>query len=252
MSASAEDRSSSGGAKDGGQVGTEPLIAGPALEAGQWVWRAGEPGVKVRFVGRGPGGTREEVLARLAGAPRSLAWARQVHSDRVLAAEPGECGEGDALFTSRTGLALAVAAADCVPVLLAGPEGVAAVHAGWRGLAGGVVPRTVERLVEALGARPSSWTAWVGPAIGACCYEVGYDVAAGVAAGSSAETMTFGPSGRPHLDLPAAARMQLLAAGLARVFAPPRCTHCDEEHLWSFRREGKAAGRNLAYIWRTA
>jgi len=137
-------------------------------------------------------------------------------------------------------------------VLLAGPEGVAAVHAGWRGLAGGVIPRTVERLVEALGARPSTWTAWVGPAIGACCYEVGYEVAASVATASSPATMAPGPSGRPHLDLPGAARMQLLAAGIGQAFAPPRCTRCDEERLFSFRREGKGAGRNLAFVWRTA
>jgi polyphenol oxidase len=139
-----------------------------------------------------------------------------------------------------------------VPVLIAGPRGVAAVHAGWRGLAGGVIPSTLEAAAESLGGTPQDWTAWVGPAIGACCYEVGYDVAAAIAAASDADTVTPGPAGRPHLDLPAAARMQLLAAGLQTVYAPPRCTRCDEEHLWSYRREGKAAGRNLAFIWRSA
>lgn len=226
------------------------MIVGPHQEAGQWVWRAGRPGVAAAFVGRGPGGSREEVLSRVAGAPREVAWVRQVHSAVALPAAAGECGEGDALFTRRTGLALAVATADCVPVLLAGPEGVAAIHAGWRGLAGGVIPRTVEAATGELGGERSEWNAWVGPAIGACCYEVGYEVAAGVAGRGDAETMTSGPSGRPHLDLPGAARNQLLAAGIGTVFAPPRCTRCDEDHLWSYRREGKAAGRNLAFIWR--
>lgn len=228
------------------------MITGPREEGGHWVWRSGRPGVEAVFVGRGPGGGREQVLARIPGAPGRLAWAKQVHSSTVLAGAPGECGEGDALFTREAGLALAVATADCVPVLLAGPEGVAAIHAGWRGLAGGVIPRTVETAGAALGGEPASWTAWVGPAIGACCYEVGYDVAAGVATASTPETVTPGPAGRPHLDLPGAARNQLLAAGLRQVFAPPRCTRCDEEHLWSYRREGKAAGRNLAFIWKTS
>lgn len=227
------------------------MISGPREEGGHWVWRAGRPGVAAAFVGRGPAGSRAEVLARIEGAPGEVAWAKQVHSNRALAAAAGECGEGDALFTREVGLALAVATADCVPVLIAGSEGIAAIHAGWRGIDSGVIPRTIETATETLGGAPADWTAWVGPAIGACCYEVGYDVAAEVATASVPETVTPGPSGKPHLDLPGAARNQLLAAGLRNVQAPPRCTRCDEDHLWSYRREGKAAGRNLAFIWKT-
>jgi copper oxidase (laccase) domain-containing protein len=92
----------------------------------------------------------------------------------------------------------------------------------------------------------------VGPAIGACCYEVGEEVAARVVAASAPEVAVAGPAGRPHLDLPHAARLQLAAAGVAEVIVLPRCTRCDEENLYSYRREGRRAGRNLAFIWRRA
>jgi hypothetical protein len=229
------------------------MIAGPFEEGGHSVWRASRPGVEARFVGRGPNGSREDILRRLEGAPSELAWARQIHSATVLAAvAPGECGEGDALFTDRRSLALAVATADCVPVLVAGPAGVAAVHAGWRGLVGGVLPAALREAADAIGGEPAEWTAWVGPAIGACCYEVGDDVAAQVAAASSDEVVVApGPAGKPHLDLPGAALRQLEAAGVGEVWAPPRCTRCDEARLWSYRRDGRGAGRNLAFLWKT-
>ena len=109
-----------------------------------------------------------------------LAWAKQIHSAVALPARPGHCGEGDALFTDEPGLVLSVITADCVPVLVAGPEGLAAIHAGWRGIVGGVIPAALEKMKGA----PADWTAWVGPAIGACCYEVGEDVAGPVVAAS--------------------------------------------------------------------
>jgi purine-nucleoside/S-methyl-5'-thioadenosine phosphorylase / adenosine deaminase len=201
----------------------------------------------VRFTGRGPARDREAVLHAIVPEAPPLAWAKQVHSAAALPARPGACGEGDALFTENSGLALSVATADCVPVLIAGPQSLAAVHAGWRGIAAGVIPATVEKLKG----RPEEWTAWIGPAIGACCYEVGADVAEQVVAASAPEVAVQGPAGRPHLDLPGAARIQLATAGVGEVIVLPRCTRCDEASLWSYRREGKRAGRNLAFIWRT-
>jgi purine-nucleoside/S-methyl-5'-thioadenosine phosphorylase / adenosine deaminase len=222
----------------------------PIERGGYPVWRGGRGDVEVRLVGRGPAGAREEVLARI-GEPLAVAWAKQIHSARVLpAADPGACGEGDALTTDRSGLALAVVTADCVPVLLAGPPGddrIAAVHAGWRGIASGVIPATL----DALG-NPRGWTAWIGPAIGPCCYEVGEDVAERIAAASTPEAVVPRPGGRPHLDLLRAVRHQLAAAGVAEVIALSLCTRCETEHLSSYRREGKGAGRNLAFIWRQA
>jgi YfiH family protein len=187
------------------------------------------------------------VLRRIDPTAPPVAWARQIHSARVLPASPGECGEGDALVARDAGLTLSVVTADCVPVLLAGPGGLAAVHAGWRGIADGAVPATLEKLDGPL----SDWTAWIGPSIGPCCYEVGEDVAAQVAAASAPEVVVAGPAGRPHLDLQAAVRRQLEAGGVTGVRVVAHCTRCDAERLWSYRREGKRAGRNLAFIWRS-
>ena len=215
----------------------------------------------MRFVGRGEGGTRGEILQRVEGARLPVAAARQVHSDRVVEAREGSCGEADALWTARPGLVLSVITADCVPVVLAstgasvesstgnerstagGP--VAAVHAGWRGLEAGVVLRAV----EALPAAPESLISWIGPAIGACCYEVGEEVAARVAAASHPSVVTPGLRYRPHLDLPGAVRHQLLRAGVPAPRIVVRCTRCDAEALWSYRREGRGAGRNVTYVW---
>jgi polyphenol oxidase len=223
-------------------------MEGPFEVGGTWVWRDRRGDVEVVFAGRGPGGERDEVLARIDPSAPPVAWAKQIHSATALPARRGGCGEGDALFTREAGLALSVVTADCVPVLLAGPEGLAAVHAGWRGIAGGVVPATIEAAgIE----KPEEWIAWIGPAIGPCCYEVGEDVAGQVVAASGPEVAAPGPSGRPHLDLHAAVRHQLKAAGIGEVVTIADCTRCEEERLWSYRREGKGAGRNLAFIWRS-
>ena len=226
-------------------------VEGPGPAGGHQVWRSRLGDVRVVFAGRGPAGERDEVLKRVAGdAPAGLAWARQVHSATVLPARPGACGDGDALWTPQAGLALSVVTADCVPVVLAGPEAIAAVHAGWRGLVDGVIAATLRELPGPL----SDWTAWVGPAIGVCCYEVGEEVAEQVIAASGPaggpEVAVPGPNGRPHLDLPGVAARQLRAAGVGRVLGLVRCTRCDEERLFSYRREGKGGGRNLAFIWR--
>jgi YfiH family protein len=221
----------------------------PRFLAGTWVWRASTPSpggaVEVLFTGRGPWADRRQVLANCAPGAPPPAWARQVHSARVLPAHPGECGEGDALVAGGADVALSVVTADCVPVLLAGPEGIAAVHAGWRGIASGVIPATLSAVVDL-----ARWRAWVGPAIGPCCYEVGEEVAAQVVAASGPEVAVAGARGRPHLDLQAAARRQLEAAGVGEITTLPICTRCRADWLYSFRREGREAGRNMAFVWR--
>ena len=223
-----------------------PLLQGPAYEGGTWVWKASLGDVEVRFTGRGPPGEREDVLRAIEPEAPPLAWAKQIHSAVALPARPGHCGEGDALFTDEPGLVLSVITADCVPVLVAGPEGLAAIHAGWRGIVDGVIPAALEKMKG----DSKDWTAWVGPAIGACCYEVDVGVAEAVVASSGPETALPGPAGKPHLDLPGAARLQLEKSGVGQVVVLPRCTRCDEEKLWSYRREGKAAGRDIGFIWR--
>lgn len=228
-------------------------IEGPVWRGDHPVWTASVGDLEIRFVGRGLGGTRAAVLRRVEGEELPVAQAKQVHSDTVLSTRAGESvevGEGDALWTDRRGLVLSVITADCVPVLLAerGGDRIAAVHAGWRGIVSGVIPRAI----EALGAPRGALEAWIGPAIGVCCYEVGDDVAAAVVGATASHVMRSGEGAgeRPHLDLTAAARLQLAEAGVESVRTAARCTHCDPERLWSYRREGAGVGRNVAYVWR--
>ena len=223
---------------------SQPTLSGPLEENGWWLWRASAPGVEVRFLGRGGDtkGSRDAVLAAVAPLAPSVAWAKQVHSATVLTARLGACGEGDALVTDRAGLALSVATADCVPVLLAGPQGLAAVHAGWRGLVGGVLAATF----ATLGGR--DWTAWIGPAIGPCCYEVDEPVVGPLRAAFPEAWEGWvhpGAPGRPghwSLDLWAANADQLAAAGIpAGAISNPRlCTGCRRDLFFSYRREGMA------------
>lgn len=215
--------------------------------AHDWIWRGEEGGVEVVFVGKGEGGERAEVLARVTGERRVVAWVEQEHGNQVRTGREGSAGPGDAVVTAEVGLALAVLTADCVPVVLAGSRGVAVAHAGWRGIARRVVGEAARRLEEVDGGR-QQWRAWIGPAIGPCCYEVGADVAEAVAAASGPEVIVPGGA-KPNLDLAAAVRLQLAEAGVGRVLAVGGCTKCDAERLWSYRREGRT-GRNLAFAWR--
>ncbi len=259
------------------------MIEGPFERDGQRVWSASTRDVQVLFAGKllghaqsqlqseAPGEapdeapdevkqpTRHDVLQRIAPGAPPVAWAKQIHSARVLPAVPnapsmgseyeGCCGEGDALVVPRSvGLALAIATADCVPVLFAGPSALGAAHAGWRGLASGVIEATIEELAR-LGDSAASLTAWIGPAIGPCCYEVDDDVAAEIARAGGPDAVRKGPRGKPHLDLHHAAEVQLRAAGIKRISTTRPCTRCDGENLWSYRRDGARAGRNLAFVW---
>jgi YfiH family protein len=131
-----------------------------------------------------------------------------------------------------------VLAADCVPVALGSPGAVAMLHAGWRGLAAGIVEQGVLTLKELAGTA-GPIVAVVGPCAGACCYEVGPEVH---------EALATGLSGHARIDLRAIARARLRAAGVTEVLDEPACTICDER-FFSYRREGAAAGRQAGVAW---
>ncbi len=172
-----------------------------------------------------------------------MATVQQVHSAAVREARAGCAGKGDALLSAGHELALAVVTADCVPVLMASSERLAAVHAGWRGLAGKIIEATVERF------QGDKVVAWIGPAIGPCCYEVGDEVAERIEAVSNSSVVDR-RGVRPHLDLPAAAGFQLESLGVEVLHCSAECTRCETPSLWSYRRHAEAAGRNVAAIWR--
>jgi YfiH family protein len=171
---------------------------------------------------------RERVRSA-AGAGRLL-QGRQAHGVRVVVDGQG-IEEADGQVTSAPGVAAIVLAADCLPVALAGPERVGVVHAGWRGLADGVV----EEGVAAVGAVAAA----IGPGIGPCCYEVGDDLRA-----------VFGTT-EPTLDLKAIARARLEAVGVREIHDCGLCTSCDAERFFSHRRDRGVTGRQAGLAWRS-
>jgi polyphenol oxidase len=170
-----------------------------------------------------------ERLRAAVGAER-LAQGRQVHGTRVVV-DADSIEEADGQVTTAPGVAAMVLVADCLPVALAGLERVGMVHAGWRGLAAGVL----EAGAEATGAVAAA----IGPGIGPCCYEVGDDVRA-----------VFGTSERT-LDLKAIARARLEAAGVRDIHDCGLCTSCDAERFFSHRRDRGVTGRQAGLAWRS-
>jgi len=173
-----------------------------------------------------------------------MASLKQIHSCVVLIGEHIGCaGEGDALVTASEGVPVSVRTADCYPILLADGRNhaVAAVHAGWRGTAAQIVIRALEEMQRLYGTAAANVHAAIGPGIGACCYEVGAEVA-----------RQFGREEAGRIDLAAINRRQLLDAGVAgqRIDVLGGCTKCDAPLFHSYRRDRLAAGRMVSYIGR--
>jgi hypothetical protein len=204
---------------------------------------------------------RQRAAAALGVDAGRTAWAEQVHGDGVAVVTEADAGRGatshgdafagaDGLVTEARGLPLAVLAADCVPVLLADPRRglVAAVHAGRRGLAGGVLEVAVGTMLD-LGAKREDLVAAVGPSIGPCCYEVGDDVAAEVTAVLPVTRATT-RAGRTALDLPGGVRHVLAREGVRRATAVGGCTAHQPGTFFSHRRDG-VTGRQAGIVWRS-
>jgi YfiH family protein len=172
-------------------------------------------------------------------------------------AEPGSAiPEVDGHVVSTPGLAPLVLTADCLPVALSGPGGVAMLHCGWRGLATGIVAAGV----EAVGATDAA----IGPGIGRCCYEVGPEVldafsilGKGISTAADPADAADGPkshaeggkSAHRRLDLVEVARRLLLAAGVERIEAAGLCTACEPELFFSHRRDAGRTGRQGGLVW---
>ena len=199
---------------------------------------------------------RARFAAACGAAPVFL---RQVHGRSVVrvgaadAVRGAALQEGDALFTTEPGIACTVQAADCLPVLFVAPAGraVAAAHAGWRGLAAGVLEATVVALCAAAGCRPEELQAWLGVCIGPRAFEVGADVleAFGVDP-TCADSNRFRPAraGKWLADLDGLARDRLAGTGVERVSGGGWCAVEDASRFFSFRRD-RITGRMAAAVW---
>lgn len=198
---------------------------------------------------------RRNLRASIGGIP--VCFLRQVHGTRVHRVEKvadvqtpeGTEPEADAVVVRCSGVAACVLAADCLPVLIADRAGtvVAATHAGWRGLAAGVLERTLEAMRVPI----SELSAWLGPCIGRAAFEVGPDVRAAFLAADPEAIPAFRP-GRPghwHADLARLARQRLVRAGVRQVGGAEIDVHADASRFYSHRRDAGRTGRQASLIW---
>ncbi len=183
---------------------------------------------------------------RLPGEP---AWLDQAHTDSVVeAGSDSRPPRADASVARKAGVVCAVMTADCLPVLFCSREGdrVAAAHAGWRGLAAGILDNTV----GALGVPGQDLIAWLGPAISQPAFEVGDEVRIAFLAKDAGAAAAFAPNsrGRWQCDLYELARRNLAALGVHRIYGGNYCTYTDEHRFFSYRRDGQC-GRMATLIW---
>lgn len=201
-----------------------------------------DPGVVAR---------NREFLRKL--LPADPVWLEQVHGRTVHVAQgspPERPPVADAAVTARRGVVLAVLTADCLPVLFTNPSGdvVGIAHAGWRGLVGGVLEATVEAMTRL--SEDHRWIAWLGPAIGPACFEVGDEVREAFVASAPEAAGGFAAAGSPGKwlgNLDALARLRLAALG-ATVWGGGECTVTDPRRYWSYRRD-RVTGRMASVIW---
>jgi YfiH family protein len=202
-----------------------------------------------------PGAAVAENRGRLAAAlgfdPAEVAIALQVHGAEIVrhqrpqepspfAAPGSELPEADGHVVTAPGLAPLVFVADCLPVALRGPGGVALLHCGWRPLAAGIVAKGA----AAVGASAAA----IGPGIGPCCYEVGEEVLAEFA-GLGDGIAVAAAEGARHLDLPEIARRLLRDAGVERIESAGLCTACNPDLFFSHRRDRGRTGRQAGLAW---
>jgi YfiH family protein len=188
--------------------------------------------------------------------PQTPKWLRQVHGTRVVDADTidpdAESPHADASFACHAGTVCPVMIADCLPVLFTNRSGtrVAAAHAGWRGLSGGVLANTVAAL-RAAGDAPTDLLAYIGPGIGPTAFEVGQDVYDAFVAddAGAAQSFTSNKPGKWLADLFTLARRALVHTGVEAVYGGGMCTYSDPSRFYSYRRD-KLTGRMAAFVWR--
>jgi len=238
-------------------VERDGILWSPALGAAGLV-----AGFTTRALGSMAGGVfpldeqdrNREALAKQLGFDRVVRL-KQVHGEAVVRADDvgSPWPEADGMWTATRGLLLGVAAADCVPILVADPAGpIGAAHAGWQGTSKRVAVRLVETLVRN-GADPRRLIAAIGPSIGPCCYVIDEARAAAIRerlGADSADVLFAGPDGRPVFDLWSANAQQLEQAGVRTIERCDVCTQSGGADIWSYRGDKGRNGTGLGVIGR--
>ena len=192
------------------------------------------------------------ILQHHAGYAVEPAWLEQVHGDRVVEALAGGTPQkADASFTTTAQQVCVVLTADCLPVLFCDKQGrgVAAAHAGWRGLSAGVLEATAQTLCSALVCSSSELLVWLGPAIGPTAFEVGDEVRdAFLNNHDVANAFRASRAGHWLMDIYAVARFRLRALGIEAISGGEHCTVNEPEKFFSYRRDGRC-GRMASLIW---
>lgn len=196
--------------------------------------------------------TLEQALRKVTSQNRQLINLSQIHGDRCISVAKGErlkrVYQGDAVLTNREDVFICVQVADCLPIFLVNETSrvIGMIHAGWRSSILGIVKRTLIKAQADFGCKPGDFTALLGPCIQACCYEVSGDVAI------LFDPKCIKPAGNnnPALDLICANVKQLADCGVkqSRIFDVGECTCCNADLFFSYRREGKRAGRMVAFM----
>ena len=219
-----------------------PGVSAPPFDAFNLGLRSGDDDAAVR--------ANRAALAAALALPSAPRWLRQVHGIDVARfdADGDDEPTADAAVTSTPGVVLAVLTADCLPVLLAARDGreIGAAHAGWRGLAGGVLEATV----AAMRTPPADLVAWLGPAAGPDAYEIGAEVREAFLAHDARAASAFVATRPDHwrVDLYALARQRLAALGITQVTGGDRCTISEPARFYSYRRDGRT-GRQATLAW---
>jgi YfiH family protein len=189
------------------------------------------------------------MLGQALAWPAEPLWLQQVHGMELVDATQATSGvEADGCYSNSVGHVCVVLTADCLPILISDEDGteVAALHAGWRGLAGGIIGVALEKFSNP----PEKILAWLGPAIGPRKFEVGRDVYDAFVAIDNEARSAFRASGVEHwrADLYCLARLQFRHFGVTRIFGGNHCTYTDKDRFYSYRRDG-VTGRMASLIW---
>ncbi len=191
------------------------------------------------------------LLTTLLALPTEPTWLEQTHSTIVVSAESHNRGkEADASFACESKQICVVLTADCLPILLCDRKGtcVAAIHAGWRGLANGIIGKTLDTLQLA----PDDTLVWLGPAIGPTVYELGNEVRQQFIARQAETEKAFLPSSNPDRwlgNLYELAKLDFEHVGVSAIYGGDHCTYSDKERFFSYRRDGNKTGRMASLIW---